>query len=292
MSASEHIGSDSGGAAVPSSRFAARRDAEACEFIIGLVYERSRIRLHEGKHALIRARLGKRMRLLGFGCLADYCEHLQSPSGQAEITHTVDALTTNFTSFLREEDHFRFVVDQALPGLLGTQRRRFHLWSAACASGEEPFSLAVFLDEKYPLAAGWDWQILATDISTKALARAEAAVYPADRLAGLPEPLLRRHFQRGVGASAGQFRVKSRLRERVTFRQLNLLGGAELSERFEVVLCRNVMIYFDRTTQEQLVTGLARFMVPLGYLLIGHSESLNGLAVPFRCLRPSYYQKQ
>jgi chemotaxis protein methyltransferase CheR len=275
-----------------ASRMASRRDEEACDFIITLIYERSRIRLHEGKQALIMARLGKRMRLLGCASLADYCDLLQCPGSQEEITHAVDALTTNFTNFLREEDHFQFLVDQALPALLGPRRRKFHLWSAACASGEEPFSLAFYLDEKYPLAEGWDWHIQATDISTKALAKAQAGVYPADRLAGLSAAWLRKHFQKGTGQCEGLFRVKSRLRERVTFRQVNLLGACDFPERFEAVLCRNVMIYFDRPTQQQLVTSLSRFVVPAGYLLIGHSESLNGLSVPFRCLRPSYYQRQ
>ena len=273
------------------TRQASRRHEEANDFIISLIYERSRIRLHEGKQALIKARLGKRMRHLGCECLADYCDHLRSPAGQEEITHVVDALTTNFTHFLREEDHFQFLVDQALPTLLGRSRRKFHLWSAACASGEEPFSLAFYLDEKYPLADGWDWHILATDISTKALAKARAAIYAADRLEGIPDAWRRKFFQKGTGESEGLFRVKSRVRERVSFRQVNLLGACDFPERFEAILCRNVMIYFDRTTQQQLVNTLGRFVVPAGYLLIGHSESLTGLPVPFRCLRPSYYQR-
>jgi chemotaxis protein methyltransferase CheR len=274
-----------------SARLASRRDEDACEFIIALIYERSRIRLHDGKQALIKARLGKRMRHHGCACLADYCEYLQRPGSGEELTHVVDALTTNFTNFLREEDHFQFLVDQALPALLGRSRRKFQLWSAACASGEEPFSLAFYLDEKYPLAEGWDWRILATDISTKALAKAEAAVYAADRLSGIPNAWLRKHFQKGSGQSEGLFRIKSRLRERICFRQLNLLGACDLPDRFEAILCRNVMIYFDRATQQQLVNNLGRFVGPGGYLLIGHSESLTGLPVPFRCLRPSYYQR-
>jgi len=275
-----------------ASRLASRRDEDACNYIIALIYERSRIRLHEGKQALIKARLGKRMRHHGCGCLADYCDLLQGPGGHEETTHAVDALTTNFTNFLREEDHFQFLVDQALPALLGRGRRKFHLWSAACASGEEPFSLAFYLDEKYPLAEGWDWHILATDISTKALGKAQAAIYAEDRLTGLSAAWLRKYFQKGHGQAEGCFRIKSRLRERVTFRQVNLLGDYDFLERFEAILCRNVMIYFDRPTQQQLVTNLSRFLVPAGHLLIGHSESLNGLPLPFRCLRPSYYQKQ
>jgi chemotaxis protein methyltransferase CheR len=274
-----------------AARTASRRDDESCEFIIALIYERSRIRLHDGKHALIKARLGKRMRLLGFPSLSDYCQFLQSPAGTEEVTHAVDALTTNFTNFLREEDHFQFLVNQALPAMLGKTRRKFSLWSAACASGEEPFSLAFYLEEKFPLAEGWDWRILATDISTKALGKAEASVYAGDRLEGLSNAWLRKYFQMGTGQAEGYFRVKNQIRERINFRNVNLLGAYDFPDRFEAILCRNVMIYFDRPTQQQLVTNLSRFLVPSGYLLIGHSESLTGLPVPFRCLRPSYYQK-
>jgi chemotaxis protein methyltransferase CheR len=268
-----------------------RREREAYAYIIGLVYERSRIRLHEGKESLIRARLGKRMRRLGVEDLGSYCDHLRGPGGEEEQAEAVDALTTNFTSFLREEDHFRFVVDEALPRLLTPGQRRFRLWSAACASGEEAYSLAMYVEERYPLARGWDWRILAADINRQVLARAEAGVYEAGRLEGLPGAWLRKHFQRGVGTATGLYRVRPALRERVVYRRLNLLACAGMAERFEVILCRNVMIYFDRATQQQLVRRLAESLVPGGYLLVGHSESLTGLAVPFRCLRPSYYQK-
>ncbi len=274
-----------------SSHAEERRDADACRFIVELVYERSRVQLHEGKQALIRARLGKRMRFHHCANLADYCDLLRASLDENEITQVVDALTTNFTSFLREEDHFRFLVDTALPELLGKQRRRFHVWSAACASGEEPYSLAFFLDEAFPLASGWDWHILATDISTKVLEHARVGVYAEDRLSNLPTAWLRKYFQKGMGQSTGQFKVKAHLRERITFRQVNLLELPEIKDEFDAVLCRNVMIYFDRATQQQLVTGISRHMAPSGYLMIGHSESLVGLPIPFRCLRPSYYQK-
>ncbi len=261
------------------------------DYIIRLVYERSRIRLHDGKHALIRARLGKRMRLHGHGTLGEYCEFLRTRADEEEITHVVDALATNFTGFLRERDHFEFVVNEALPALLGAVPRRFHVWSAACSTGEEPYSLAFYLAEHRPVAAGWDWQILATDISTKALAKATEAVYAEDRLTALPPEWLRRCFQRGHGAYEGYYRVKPGLRERVQFGQVNLLSGIEMDRKFEVILCRNVMIYFDRPTQQQLVGQLVRHLVPQGFLITGHSESLNGLPVGLRCLRPSIYQK-
>jgi chemotaxis protein methyltransferase CheR len=260
------------------------------EFIINLIYERCRIRLHDGKQQLIKARLGKRMRHHGFEVLAQYCEYLRRTSDEDELTHMVDALTTNYTQFLREKDHFDFLVGTALPGLTG-HRKKFAVWSAACATGEEPYSLSFYLSEHYPVAAGWDWRILATDVSTRALAKAGEAVYPEERLASLPAEWWRRYFQKGQKNWNGYYRVKPALRERVSFKQVNLLGNYSFAEPFEVIFCRNVMIYFDRQTQEQLVQRLAQFLVPNGYLLIGHSESLNGLNIGLRCLKPSIYQK-
>lgn len=261
------------------------------DFIIALVYERSRIRLHDGKHALIRARLGKRMRLHGYESFHDYCHYLRDEADEEEITHVVDALATNFTGFLRERDHFDFLVKEALPAVLPARQRRFGVWSAACSTGEEPFSVAFYLAEHYPVSAGWDWSVYATDISTKALDKARAGVYAEERLTGLPQEWWRRYFQRGHGRWDGHYRIKPSIRERVRFDQLNLLSRFECDRRFEVIFCRNVMIYFDRATQEELVRGLARFLNPGGYLLTGHSESLNGLSVGLRCLRPSIYKK-
>ncbi len=261
------------------------------EFVIALVYERSRIRLTDGKHALISARLGKRMRQHGFDSFHDYVQFLRLEADEAEMTHVVDAVATNFTSFLREPDHFDFLVREALPGLLAKGRKRFQVWSAACATGEEPYSMAFYLAEHFPLAEGWDWQILATDVSTKALARARDAIYPGERLTGIPQEWLRRYFQRGHGEWAGQFRIKPDLRQRVRFQKVNLLDPLRMETPFEAIFCRNVMIYFDRETQESLVRQLTGFLVGDGFLLTGHSESLNGLATGLRCLRPSVYQR-
>lgn len=259
-------------------------------FIIDLIYERAGIRLHEGKQPLIRARLGKRMRLLGFEDFGEYCDYLRS-ANEDEITHVVDALTTNFTSFLREERHFQYLVGEALPGLLANKQKSFQVWSAACATGEEPYSLALYLAEHFPLNDGWDWRVVATDISTKALAKARAAIYAEDRLTTLPPGWLRRYFQRGEKEWAGHYRVRPALAERVEFKQLNLLGTYPFQRPFEVIFCRNVMIYFDRQTQEKLVNQLQQHLVPGGWLMVGHSESLTGLSVPVQCLRPSVYRK-
>lgn len=270
---------------------AIKDDTADLEFVIALVYERSRIRLHEGKEALIRARLGKRVRLLGYDSLHSYCDFLRHEADEEELIQVVDALATNFTGFLREKDHFEYLVREALPAVLPSGQRRIQVWSAACSTGEEPYSLAFYLGEHHPVSAGWDWSIYATDISTKALDKARSAVYPAERLEAIPVEWRRRYFQRGVGQWEGQVRVKEWVRERVRFAQVNLLGGFQCDRMFETIFCRNVMIYFDRPTQQELVRHLVRFLVPGGYFMTGHSESLNGLSVGLRCLRPSIYQK-
>lgn len=266
-------------------------EAKACDFIIGLIYERCRIRLHEGKEPLIRARLGRRMRLHGHESLEDYCHFLQNDAPDEEITEVVDALTTSYTKFLREPDHFEFMVQRALPAVLADGRRKFRVWSAACATGEEPYSIAFYLAEHFPHAQGWDWRVLATDISTKALKQASEGVYPLERAGTVPPEWLKRHCQRGTGEFEGRFRIRPELAGRVDFQLLNLLGPISFAEPFDLIFCRNVMIYFDRTTQEQLATSLARFLVPGGFLLTGHAESLTGLRVPFKCEQPSIYRK-
>jgi chemotaxis protein methyltransferase CheR len=267
------------------------QERRACEYIIGLIYERCRIRLHGGKEHLIRARLGKRMRQHGCATLAGYCELLRTRADEQEFTHVVDALTTNFTHFLREEDHFRFMAEQGLAAVLREGQRRFQVWSAASSSGEEPYTIAMYLAEHFPVAHGWDWRISASDISTRVLEAARRGVYPEEKVQAVPQEWRRKYFLKGVGQWAGFYRVKPELAKHIAFRQINLLGPYEHSQPFELIFCRNVMIYFDRPTQEQLVQRLCEFLAPGGHLLIGHSESLNGLRAPVRCLRPSIYQR-
>jgi chemotaxis protein methyltransferase CheR len=268
-----------------------RREIRALDYIIALIYERSRIRMDRGKEALIRSRLGKRMRALGIPSLPDYCQHLDSPEGAGEITRAIDALTTNFTHFLREREHFEFMVNEVLPGLLVPRQKQFSIWSAACATGEEPYTIAFHLEERFPTSDGWNWRIQATDISTRALEKAVQGVYPDERLECLPRGWGSKYFQRGFGTCAGFYRVKRHLQERISFRQMNLLEDQHDDGAFEIIFCRNVMIYFDRSTQERLANRLGRALVPGGYLFTGRAESLNGLALPLRCLRPSIYQK-
>ena len=166
------------------------------------------------------------------------------------------------------------------------------MWSAASSSGEEPYTLAVVLAEYFRSDSGGDWSVLATDISTRMLRKGEEAVYRVERLK-LPNPdMLRRYFQKGVGTWEGHFRVKDTLRKRVQFKRLNLIEWPyPMTEQFDAVFCRNVMIYFDRGTQEQLIPRLAQQIRPGGHLFVGHSESLVGIDHGLKCLRPSVYLK-
>lgn len=268
------------------------RDSEF-DFIRSLVYERSRINLTADKRQLVSARLGKRLRARNLPTVKDYCALLRSPEAESELSHLIDAISTNHTFFFREIAHFDFLRKQALPELTTRARNerwsQFRIWSAACSSGEEPYSIAMTLAEA---ATVWSWQIEATDISHRVLAKASAAIYDGDSVTRLAPQTVRAHFQRGFGPQEGQYRVKAALRERVNFQQLNLLDGAPpFTEPFHVIFCRNVMIYFDRPTQEELVGRLSRCLVPGGYLFVGHSESLTHLGHTLQAVQPAVYRK-
>ena len=269
------------------------RDKEF-EFIRTLVYDRSRISLGPDKRELVSARLGKRLRAARLATVGEYCEMLRSPRGDEEISHLIDAISTNHTFFFRENAHFDFLRQVVLPEFLQQRQvrrwARLNVWSAACSSGEEPYSIAMTLDDSLA-ASQWPWRIEATDISHRVLARAIAGIYRDDVVDKLPAGYAQRYFQRGFGPQQGNQRVKAALRNAIVFGQLNLLEGEPASsEPFHVIFCRNVMIYFDRATQQELVNKLARRLVPGGYLFVGHSESLTGIKHPLQTIRPAVYR--
>ena len=271
------------------------RDKEF-EFICTLVYEHSRIHLGPDKRELVAARLGKRLRATQLNDIGDYCHLLQSKNAGEELAHLIDAISTNHTFFFRENAHFDFLRSHILPEMLQRQRAerwpKFYIWSAASSSGEEPYSLAITLAEALPSAIGWPWQIEATDISHRILEKARAAIYRGEVVDRLPTACIRKYFQRGVGAQEGNYRVKPELSAKVSYHQLNLLEGEPpFRDPFQVIFCRNVMIYFDRKTQEELVARLTRRLVPGGYLLVGHSESLSGVKHTLQMVKPAIYRK-
>ncbi len=263
------------------------------DFLRRLVYEQSRIHLGPDKRVLVASRLAKRLRQLRLAGYHDYCGLLRSPGGGEELRYLIDRISTNHTTFFREPRHFDFLRDVLLPSWSAAAKREpLRLWSAACSSGEEPYSLAILLAEHLAPPTAQAWQIEASDISTRVLDLAQAGVYDTERLAGVRADWLPRYFQKGVRQWQGHFRIKPGLRERVRFHHLNLLeANYPFIHPFHVIFCRNVMIYFDRPTQEALVGHLADRLVPGGYLMVGHSESLGAIKHPLRAVQPAVYVK-
>ena len=268
---------------------------EDFNFLRRLIYERSRISLSPDKKVLVATRLAKRLRQLQLGGYGEYCERLRSPDGEEELRFLIDRISTNHTHFFREMKHFDFLREKVFPAWQaksGAVDAPFRVWSAASSTGEEPYSLAIHLAEHFAPAETNAWQIEASDISTRVLEIAERGVYETDKLAGLSQEMLRRHFQKGVREQEGQFRVKDVLRRHVRFHHLNLLQPPyPFTQLFHVILCRNVMIYFDRPTQEALVSHLAERLRPGGYLLVGHSESLSAIKHSLQLIQPAIYLK-
>lgn len=267
------------------------------QFIRDIVYRHSRINLGPDKQELVGARLGKRLRATGRATVEDYCEMLRGPTGEDELGNLIDVISTNHTYFFREEGHFEALRDIILPDLVKRRERErwpaLRVWSAACSSGEEPYSIAMALDEYFAAhPCAWNRQIEATDISTRILAKAQAAIYPAETVSRMGPAKTKAYFQTGYGEQEGYFRVRPALRAQVKFHHLNLLEGKPpFTEPMQVIFCRNVMIYFDRATQDELVKRLKDWLVPGGYLLVGHSESLTGIPHGLTMIRPATYQK-
>ena len=268
------------------------RDTEF-EKISQLVYRHCGIHLHDGKKELVKARLSKRIREGNFPSFADYYDYVKTGEGTDEFIAMIDSLSTNLTSFFREDGHFRALARFVPTMLLEETRRgksRLRLWSAGCSSGEEPYTMAITaLEAAQGIRA--ELHILATDISTRVLKKAEQGIYPADRVKAIPPDLLRKYFQMGQGAWTGHYRVKKDVRSLVTFQRFNLMAPLAAGDPFDVIFCRNVMIYFDKKTQEGLVNRFHNRLAKGGYLFIGHSESLTGLNHAFKYLEPSLYRK-
>ena len=243
--------------------------------------------LRSGKERLVSARLGKHVRNGGFKSFEEYFRHVQTDTSGVSLLALIDALTTNHTSFLREPEHFRVLVDRVLPGL---RRGPVHLWSAASSTGEEPYSmLFTALDARHPAS---EIRVVATDICRRALVAAEQGIYNSERLHGSPAAWLQRYFEKVPGTENSAYRVRAQYRALVEFRRLNLMDMLPHGFRFPVIFCRNVLIYFNRATQEAVVNRLAGALEPGGYLFTGHAESLTGLAHPLQYVQPAVYQRK
>jgi chemotaxis protein methyltransferase CheR len=251
------------------------------------VYAHSGIALSNGKESLVSARVGKRMRALGLSDFDDYLNRLQDDKSGEETIQLLDAISTNVTSFFREPEHFD-VVASACAQWMKEGQRRFRFWSAASSTGEEPYSLSMTLLETFGNVVS-DWRILATDISTRVLQKAQEGVYKPDALKTVSAAYRDRYF-REVRGEEPRFQVKEVVRAPVTYRRLNLSTPPfPMKGPLDIVFCRNVMIYFDNDVRSRLLNEISRLLKPGGYLLVGHAESLTGLMCKLKAVRPSIY---
>jgi len=263
------------------------------------IYERCGIHLHDGKKELLKARLGKILRSRNFSSYREYFDHVVNDTSGYEITILLNSISTNLTYFFRESQHLEFLTGTALPEIAEAAKakgiskdRPLRLWSAGCSSGEEPYSIAIALNEARNGLKNFQVEILATDISTKVLSAAGKGIYEKKKIEGIPLDLKRKYFQRGVNRWEGYFRVKKEIRGKIRFKRLNLIEEFEFKEPFDVIFCRNVMIYFDAPAREALVKKFYKNLSSPGYLFIGHAESLSGVRHSFKYIQPSIFRKE
>lgn len=255
--------------------------AEDFRNIAHILHAHAGIALNEGKAALVYSRLAKRLRALGLRSFRDYCALVQGVDGVDERQAMTAALTTNVTRFFREPHHFDHLRDKVMPELAARARAggRVRMWSAACSNGQEPYSMAITLLSVLPEAARLDVKILATDIDPNMVAEGKVGCYREDAVSPVPLELRRRWFEKVPAADGRVWSVSPELRDLVAFRELNLIGEWPMRGRFDVIFCRNVVIYFDEPTQERIWSRFVPAMAPGGTLYIGHSERVSGPAV-------------
>ena len=260
------------------------------------IYEMCGIKMPPVKRTMLEARLQKRLRTIGYHSFAEYCDYLMSPRGmQQELIAMIDLVTTNKTDFFREPEHFAYLVDRVLPAWYRDvgRGRKLKIWSAGCSSGEEPYTLAMVLSDFAELNQGFSFDILATDISTRVLEKASSAIYEEERVEGIPIVTKRKYLLKSKDKDRCLVRIVPALRQKVRFGRLNFMDDDFcLPEQMDIIFCRNVVIYFDRQTQERLFNKFYRNLKPGGHLFIGHSETLNGLDVPLVQTFPTVYRRE
>lgn len=262
-----------------------------------LIYAETGIWLGSAKTALLCGRLFRRLRALEIPSLGIYYECVSQPDQHEERARMIDAITTNETRFFREPRHFDFLAQTVFPRWRadadrGLRPKRLRIWSAGCSSGEEPYSVAMLLERHLPAQEAWDVRLLATDISNRVLEKARKGVYPIAKAAELPRDLLHNFVLRGVAERQGEMKVKVEIQQMVDFQRLNLNQEANLAESpFDVIFCRNVLIYFDAASKSRVVASLSRHLVANGFLFVGHAENLSSMSSDLRSLEPTIYSK-
>ena len=263
--------------------------------LCNLIYQEAGIHLGADKKTMLEVRIKRRLKDLELTSYGDYCDYLFGRQGlKEEIVNLIDVVTTNKTDFFREPGHFNFLVEKMLPELAERNGggRTFIVWSAGCSTGEEPYTLAIVLSEYALTHPGFRFRILATDISTTVLVRAELGVYSNEVIGPVPDLLKKKYFMRSRDRANNRARVVPELRRLIEFRRLNFMDADYgISERMDAIFCRNVIIYFDRPTQERILKKLSHHLVADGYLFVGHAETLHDMDLPLMPVAPALYRR-
>jgi chemotaxis protein methyltransferase CheR len=263
----------------------------------GFIYDHIGIKMPPAKKTMLEARLQKRLKSNAIHSFEEYSNYVFSPEGRAtELVHLIDVVTTNKTDFFREPAHFDFMVKSAIPSIIASRddmrREPLRIWSAGCSTGEEPYTLAMVLSEFAVGRPDFKAAITASDISTQVLQVAHAGIYPEDRTDTIPLNLKKKYLTRSREKSRSLVRICPQLRSLVSFRRINFMDDdLGITEKMDIIFCRNVVIYFDKQTQQTLMRKFYKQLKPGGYLFIGHSETLNGLDVDFKAVASTVYRK-
>jgi chemotaxis protein methyltransferase CheR len=264
--------------------------ARLCE----LICAQAGIHLGAERKTMLEVRIKRRLKILNLHSYGEYCDYLFGHEGlKDEIANLIDVVTTNKTDFFREPGHFDFLANRALPELAERLNgRHFAIWSAGCSTGEEPYTMAIVLSEYALTHPGFRFRILATDISNLVLAKAELGVYTNEVVAPVAPLLRQRYFMRSRDRGSNQVRVAPELRKLIEFRRLNFMDGDYgLSEKVDAIFCRNVIIYFDRPTQERILQKLSSYLLPGGFMFVGHAETLHDMKLPLEPVAPALYRR-
>ena len=261
--------------------------------ICSLVYDNTGIILNEEKRKLAYSRFSRRLKALKLNTFREYCDIVRS-GDKLEMTHFTNAITTNLTSFFREAHHFDRLVENVMPDLLKKSSRRIRIWSAGCSTGEEPYSLGISILKKYPEISNWDFKILATDLDSKVLQTASDGIYKPEGLKTLDDPTIAKDwFKAGLMNGVECVQIVPQVRELIKFKKLNLMDQRwPMNGTFDVIFCRNVVIYFDQVTQQKLFTNFSKVQNKGDYLFIGHSETLKGFKTDYKNTGRTVYIKE
>lgn len=260
------------------------------------IYDEVGIKMPPAKKTMLEARLNKRLKQLGYWTFEEYADFVFSPEGKDnELINLIDVITTNKTDFFREQMHFEYLTKTVIPNMIHSHgsgfKVPFKIWSAGCSTGEEPYTMAITLSDFAEINHGFMAHIFATDVSTAVLAKAQKGIYSEDNVNTIPLSIKRKFFLKSRDKTAKLVRVVPKLRSMIRFSRLNFMDDFAMKERFDVIFCRNVIIYFDKQTQEKLLNKFCKHLVKGGYLFLGHSESINGMTLPLTPVATTVYRK-